>query len=112
MAIGPGYYEEEQRMLGIDYLDAKGRGERLREAFQVLDQGLRSEPASLAGNYWRIEGLVTMGDVGDQPPTRSCVNGSTGLAGSAMKWAATRRRFVAPTWSAGATTGPSNPSRR
>jgi alkanesulfonate monooxygenase SsuD/methylene tetrahydromethanopterin reductase-like flavin-dependent oxidoreductase (luciferase family) len=103
MAIGAGYYEEEQRMLGIDYPDARGRAERLREAVQVLDTGLRGEPVSLAGTYWHLEqlpmspgpvqqprppiwvaaqggyslhtaalhadALVTMGDVGDQPPT-------------------------------------------
>jgi alkanesulfonate monooxygenase SsuD/methylene tetrahydromethanopterin reductase-like flavin-dependent oxidoreductase (luciferase family) len=57
MAIGAGYYEEEQRMLGIDYPDAKGRGERLREVVQVLDQGLRGETVSLSGNYSRIDRL-------------------------------------------------------
>jgi alkanesulfonate monooxygenase SsuD/methylene tetrahydromethanopterin reductase-like flavin-dependent oxidoreductase (luciferase family) len=57
MAIGAGFYEEEQRMLGIDYPDARGRGERLREVVQVLDQGLRGETVSLAGNYSRIDRL-------------------------------------------------------
>ena len=57
MGIGAGYYEEEHRMLGIDYPDATGRGERLREAVQVLDQGTRGEPVSLAGTYWRLERL-------------------------------------------------------
>lgn len=57
MAIGAGYYEEEQRMLGIDYPDAKGRAERLREVVQVLDKGLRGETVSLAGDHWRLDGL-------------------------------------------------------
>ena len=57
MAIGAGFYEGEQRMLGIDYPDAKGRGQRLREVVEVLDQGLRGETVSLVGNYWRIDRL-------------------------------------------------------
>lgn len=57
MAIGAGYYEREHRMLGIDYLDARGRGERLREAVQVLDRGLRGERVSLDGKSWRLDGL-------------------------------------------------------
>jgi alkanesulfonate monooxygenase SsuD/methylene tetrahydromethanopterin reductase-like flavin-dependent oxidoreductase (luciferase family) len=54
-------------MLGIDYPDAKGRGERLREVVQVLDQGLRGEPVSLAGNHWHIERLPMLPGPVQQP---------------------------------------------
>jgi alkanesulfonate monooxygenase SsuD/methylene tetrahydromethanopterin reductase-like flavin-dependent oxidoreductase (luciferase family) len=67
MAIGAGFYEEEQRMLGIDYPDAKGRGERLREVVQVLDQGLRGEPVSLAGHYWQLERMPMLPGPVQQP---------------------------------------------
>jgi alkanesulfonate monooxygenase SsuD/methylene tetrahydromethanopterin reductase-like flavin-dependent oxidoreductase (luciferase family) len=67
MGIGAGYYEEEQRMLGIDYPDARGRAQRLREAVQVLDQGLRGEPVSLAGTYWRLERMPMLPGPVQQP---------------------------------------------
>ncbi len=57
MAIGAGFYEEEQRMLGIDYPDARGRARRLRKVVEVLDSGLRGESVSLAGEYCRIDAL-------------------------------------------------------
>jgi alkanesulfonate monooxygenase SsuD/methylene tetrahydromethanopterin reductase-like flavin-dependent oxidoreductase (luciferase family) len=67
MGIGAGYYEEEQRMLGIDYPDAKGRAERLREVVQVLDEGLRGEPVSIAGKYSHLERLPMLPGPVQQP---------------------------------------------
>jgi alkanesulfonate monooxygenase SsuD/methylene tetrahydromethanopterin reductase-like flavin-dependent oxidoreductase (luciferase family) len=67
MGIGAGYYEVEQRMLGIDYPDARGRGERLREVVQVLDRGLRGEPVSLSGTYWDLEKLPMLPGPVQQP---------------------------------------------
>ena len=55
MAIGAGYYESEHRMLGIDYADTRIRAERLREAVQVVDAGLRGERVTLNGQHWKID---------------------------------------------------------
>jgi alkanesulfonate monooxygenase SsuD/methylene tetrahydromethanopterin reductase-like flavin-dependent oxidoreductase (luciferase family) len=57
MGVGAGFYESEQRMLGIAYPDARGRAMRLREAVQVLDMGLRGEPVTLEGEYWKLDRL-------------------------------------------------------
>jgi alkanesulfonate monooxygenase SsuD/methylene tetrahydromethanopterin reductase-like flavin-dependent oxidoreductase (luciferase family) len=86
MAIGAGYYEEEQRMLGIDYPDAKGRAERLREVVQVLDKGLRGEPVSLDGTYWRLERMPMLpGPVQKpRPPIWVAAQGSFSLRTTAL----------------------------
>ena len=86
MAIGAGYYEEEQRMLGIAYPDAKGRAERLREVVQVLDQGLCGETVSLAGNYWRIDRLpMSPGPVQrPRPPIWVAAQGAYSLRTAAL----------------------------
>ncbi len=57
MAVGAGYYESEHRMLGIDYLDPRGRSERLREVVQVLDAGLRGDTVALKGVHWQLDQL-------------------------------------------------------
>ena len=57
MGIGAGFYEAEQRMLGIDFRDARGRSERLREVVQVLDGGLRGNAVTLDGSDWHLDGL-------------------------------------------------------
>lgn len=86
MAIGAGFYEDEQRILGIDYLDARGRGERLREVVQVLDTGLRGEPVSLAGEYWRLERLpMSPGPVQQpRPPIWVAAQGAFSLRTAAL----------------------------
>jgi alkanesulfonate monooxygenase SsuD/methylene tetrahydromethanopterin reductase-like flavin-dependent oxidoreductase (luciferase family) len=57
MGVGAGFYESEQRMLGIEYPDAAGRARRLREAVQVFDTGLRGEPVGLDGEFWKLDRL-------------------------------------------------------
>ena len=52
MGVGAGFYESEHRMLGVDYLDPRGRSERLREAVEVLDTGLRGE--RVVRNYLKV----------------------------------------------------------
>lgn len=57
MGVGAGFYEAEQRMLGIDYPDARGRAERLGELVKVLDSGLRGETVTSTGHHWQLDRL-------------------------------------------------------
>ncbi len=54
VGIGAGYYEDDHRWLGIDYLDAKGRVQRLTEVAEVLDRALRGERVTYAGTHVRL----------------------------------------------------------
>lgn len=53
-AIGGGYHSAEHAALGIDFLDARGRSERLRETVEVLDRALRGETVSYDGGHVRL----------------------------------------------------------
>jgi alkanesulfonate monooxygenase SsuD/methylene tetrahydromethanopterin reductase-like flavin-dependent oxidoreductase (luciferase family) len=54
VAVGGGFYPEEHRALGIDFLDAPGRGERLREAVAILDRALRGETVTHHGEHFTV----------------------------------------------------------
>ena len=54
VAVGGGYYESEHRALGIDFLDPKGRGARLRETVAILDEALRGHTVDHAGVHYRL----------------------------------------------------------
>src|ERR1700737_4751281 len=49
VGIGAGYYEDDHRWLGIEYLDARGRVQRLAEVAEVLDRALRGERVTYSG---------------------------------------------------------------
>lgn len=53
-AVGGGFYPSEHTALGIDFLDAVGRGERLREAVQILDAALRAGTVTYDGAHFRL----------------------------------------------------------
>jgi alkanesulfonate monooxygenase SsuD/methylene tetrahydromethanopterin reductase-like flavin-dependent oxidoreductase (luciferase family) len=53
-ALGGGFYSTEHEALGIDFLDASGRHERLRDAVAVLDRALRGETVSHDGPRYRL----------------------------------------------------------
>ncbi len=55
VGIGAGYYEDDHRWLGIDYLDSGGRFQRLTEATEVLDRALRGERVTYSGAYVRLD---------------------------------------------------------
>lgn len=54
VAVGGGYYPVEHQALGIDFLDAAGRGERLREAVAILDDALRGNTVNYEGTYFNL----------------------------------------------------------
>ena len=54
VAVGGGFYSEEHRSLGIDFLDPVGRGNRLREAVVILDHALRGETVNRQGTHYRL----------------------------------------------------------
>lgn len=62
LGLGPGYYEQEHKWLGIPFLTAGGRVDRLREAVQVIDgllrlggQGQSVERVTFDGAYYHLE---------------------------------------------------------
>ena len=55
VAVGGGYYQAEHEALGLDFLDARGRGDRLREAVVVLDEALRGATVTYSGDHYRLE---------------------------------------------------------
>jgi alkanesulfonate monooxygenase SsuD/methylene tetrahydromethanopterin reductase-like flavin-dependent oxidoreductase (luciferase family) len=64
-AVGGGFYAGEHASLGIDFLDGAGRGDRLREAVEVLDRALRGEQVSYAGEHVRLDAAAFQ-----PPPTQ------------------------------------------
>jgi len=58
VAVGGGFYPVEHEALGIDFLDALGRGNRLREAVAVLDVALRGNTVTHEGVYFRFTGAT------------------------------------------------------
>ena len=54
VAVGGGFYPVEHEALGIDFLDAVGRGDRLREAVAILDDALRGNTVTYEGDHYRL----------------------------------------------------------
>ncbi len=54
VAVGGGFYPAEHEALGIDFLDAVGRGDRLREAVTILDDALRGNTVTHEGVYYSL----------------------------------------------------------
>jgi alkanesulfonate monooxygenase SsuD/methylene tetrahydromethanopterin reductase-like flavin-dependent oxidoreductase (luciferase family) len=57
-AVGGGYYPNEHQALGIDFLDAAGRGYRLREAVAILDDALRGNTVTHGGTHFSLTGAT------------------------------------------------------
>lgn len=55
VGVGGGYYRAEHDALGLDFLDARGRGDRLREAVMILDAALRGDTVSHSGIHYRLD---------------------------------------------------------
>src|SRR6202163_2715738 len=84
VGIGAGYYEADHRWLGIDYLDAKGRVQRLTEVAEVLDRALRGERVTYAGTHVRLDDAPSVAPVQlPRPPIWIAV-----LAATSMRLAA------------------------
>jgi alkanesulfonate monooxygenase SsuD/methylene tetrahydromethanopterin reductase-like flavin-dependent oxidoreductase (luciferase family) len=78
VGIGAGYYADDHRWLGIDYLDAKGRVQRLTEVVEVLDRALRGERVTYAGTYVRLDDAPSVVPVQrPRPPIWIAVYGAT-----------------------------------
>jgi alkanesulfonate monooxygenase SsuD/methylene tetrahydromethanopterin reductase-like flavin-dependent oxidoreductase (luciferase family) len=56
VGLGGGFYPGEHTALGIDFLDGRGRSERLREAVEILDRALRGEVVTYEGAHFRLDG--------------------------------------------------------
>ena len=54
VAVGGGHYRLEHETLGIDFLDAVGRGDRLREAVAILDEALRGGTVTHDGSHYQL----------------------------------------------------------
>ncbi len=80
VGVGAGYYEADHRWLGIDYLDAKGRAQRLTEVVEVLDQALRGERVTYAGEHVKLDDAPTLKPVQmPRPPILVAVHGTKSL---------------------------------
>jgi alkanesulfonate monooxygenase SsuD/methylene tetrahydromethanopterin reductase-like flavin-dependent oxidoreductase (luciferase family) len=55
VGIGAGYYEDDHRWLGIDYLDGGGRVQRLTEVAEVLDRALRGQRVTYKGAHVQLD---------------------------------------------------------
>jgi alkanesulfonate monooxygenase SsuD/methylene tetrahydromethanopterin reductase-like flavin-dependent oxidoreductase (luciferase family) len=80
VGIGAGYYQDDHRWLGIDYLDAPGRVQRLTEVAEVLDRGLRGERVSYNGAYVQLDDAPSLLPVQlPRPPMWIAVHGAKSL---------------------------------
>ena len=78
VGIGAGYYEDDHRWLGIDYLDPKGRVQRLAEVAEVLDKALRGERVTYSGTHVRLDDAPSLQPVQrPRPPLWIAVHGAT-----------------------------------
>lgn len=55
VGLGPGYYEQEHRWLGIDFPALERRVARFGEAVAAVDALLRQERTTLAGDFYRLD---------------------------------------------------------
>jgi alkanesulfonate monooxygenase SsuD/methylene tetrahydromethanopterin reductase-like flavin-dependent oxidoreductase (luciferase family) len=80
VGVGAGYYEDDHRWLGIDYLDAKGRVQRLTEVVEVLDRALRGERVTYAGEHVKLDDAPSLKPVQlPRPPIWVAVHGPISL---------------------------------
>jgi alkanesulfonate monooxygenase SsuD/methylene tetrahydromethanopterin reductase-like flavin-dependent oxidoreductase (luciferase family) len=78
VGIGAGYYEDDHRWLGIEYLDARGRVQRLAEVAEVLDRALRGERVTYSGKHVRLDDAPSVLPVQlPRPPIWIAVHGAT-----------------------------------
>jgi alkanesulfonate monooxygenase SsuD/methylene tetrahydromethanopterin reductase-like flavin-dependent oxidoreductase (luciferase family) len=80
VGIGAGYYEDDHRWLGIDYLDGVGRVQRLTEVAEVLDRALRGERVTYYGAYVQLDDAPSLLPVQlPRPPLWIAVHGAKSL---------------------------------
>ena len=80
VGIGAGYYEDDHRWLGIDYLDGPGRVQRLTEVAEVLDRALRGERVTYSGAHVRLDDAPSVLPVQlPRPPIWIAVHGAKSL---------------------------------
>src|SRR5882672_11338790 len=80
VGIGAGYYEDDHRWLGIDYLDGTGRVQRLTEVADVLDRALRGQRVTYAGAHVRLDDAPSLAPVQlPRPPIWIAVHGAKSL---------------------------------
>lgn len=76
VGIGAGYYADDHRWLGIDYLDGRGRVERLTEVAEVLDRALRGERVTHAGAHFQLDDAPSLPPVQlPRPPIWIAIHG-------------------------------------
>lgn len=65
VGLGAGWYEVEHASIGIDFLDGRGRVNRLIEVAEIFDQALRGGRVSYSGDLFQIAGAAAI-----PPPTQ------------------------------------------
>lgn len=81
VAIGAGHFREELESLGISFLTARGRSDRLREAVEIADGLLRDRRLTYEGEHWSVRdaALVPAPLQEPRPPLLVAANGKRGL---------------------------------
>ena len=67
VGLGSGYYEPEQTAMGIDFLDGKGRVQRLIEVTEIMDRALRGEDVSHDGNLFHLREAISTPQPAQRP---------------------------------------------
>lgn len=63
LGIGAGYYEGDHRWLGVDFLDGKGRVQRLVETAEILDRALRGGRVTYDGVQHHVDDAPNLAPV-------------------------------------------------
>ena len=81
VGIGAGYYAADHRWLGVEYLDARGRVERLKEVAEVLDRAMRGERVTYQGRHVHLDDAPFFQPVQrPRPPIWIAAAGPTSMA--------------------------------
>ncbi|HEY2598687.1 MAG TPA: LLM class flavin-dependent oxidoreductase, partial [Candidatus Dormibacteraeota bacterium] len=86
MGVGGGFFQREHEFLGIPFLDAKGRAQRLRESVEILDKALRGGRVSFTGEHYHLDDAPIQPAPTQQPrpPLWVAAQGPTSLKTAAL----------------------------
>ena len=77
LGVGGGWQEREHHLFGLPLLDKKDRFERFEEGLEVVTRLLKSsEPSTVKGNYFQLDGAVLLPRPGRSGGPRILVGGN------------------------------------
>jgi alkanesulfonate monooxygenase SsuD/methylene tetrahydromethanopterin reductase-like flavin-dependent oxidoreductase (luciferase family) len=80
-ALAAGFFQRELESSGVPFLTPRGRADRLREGFEIVDGLLRQRRMTYSGAYFRLDDaqLVPTPVQTPRPPLYVAANGRRGL---------------------------------